>query len=471
MASLRTRIVLRNDTTANWLVAQSVVLLKGEVGIEFLADGKVKMKIGDGIKTWAELDYFGGAYDEVEIALQALETELTTVKAQIGTVVEGKTIVDMIEESIYDDSAIRAHIATIEEDYLKESDKLSLIEEIGKKANAEDVYTKDEVNGIVSGVYHYRGTKATYAELPTEGQVIGDVWNIETADITYGILPGDNVVWNGSSWDKLAGVVDLSGYVTVGQFAPVKEAVEQIPEKYLTKKQANATLERVKYEITSTPEGTLVDYRDKEIRVMCPADAKFTKQAVGTGGDANTYYMTFKTYVPNDDVVGYVEHLNGQVDSEILTDLKTDVYGRRYQPTWLGLAKYDETTDTWAYYGKNSFGSKYIGWDYQIDWYNADGKIIDSYSVRINLSNETCHNNLEPYYMDKVVKGVKVNGTLLDLVNNEINIEVPIIKSSDGENKIAVAEDGTMEVNSVNVNKLVQTDGEYLVLNGGSSAI
>ena len=57
---LTTRIVLRNDGTQNWLDNSTQVLLKGEVGIEFLANGKVKMKIGDGVSTWAELKYFGG---------------------------------------------------------------------------------------------------------------------------------------------------------------------------------------------------------------------------------------------------------------------------------------------------------------------------------------------------------------------------------------------------------------------------
>lgn len=60
MATLNTTIILRNDLTANWLANSSVVLSRGEVGIEFLADGKVKMKIGDGEKTWAQLSYFGG---------------------------------------------------------------------------------------------------------------------------------------------------------------------------------------------------------------------------------------------------------------------------------------------------------------------------------------------------------------------------------------------------------------------------
>lgn len=54
---LNTRIVLRNDTSANWQANPSVVLLKGEVGFEFMPDGKVKMKVGDGVTPWADLSY------------------------------------------------------------------------------------------------------------------------------------------------------------------------------------------------------------------------------------------------------------------------------------------------------------------------------------------------------------------------------------------------------------------------------
>jgi hypothetical protein len=161
-----------------------------------------------------------------------------------------------------------------------------------------------------------------------------------------------------------------------------------------------------KYEIADVPVGTLIDYRENEIRVMCPVDAVFTKQSVGEGGDANSYYATFKTYVPNDNVVGYVEHLGNKVDSEILTNFSIDKYGRRYQPTWLAIAKYDEATGTWNYYGKSSSKNKYIGWDYQIDWYNADGVIIASDSIRINLSNEDCHYSIEPYYVSEIMTEV-----------------------------------------------------------------
>lgn len=61
-------------------------------------------------------------------------------------------------------------------------------------------------------VYQYKGSVATYAELPTTGQKVGDVWNVETADPDHGIKAGDNVAWDGAQWDILGGNHDLSGY-------------------------------------------------------------------------------------------------------------------------------------------------------------------------------------------------------------------------------------------------------------------
>lgn len=61
-------------------------------------------------------------------------------------------------------------------------------------------------------VYQYKGSVATYADLPTTGQKVGDVWNVETADPDHGIKAGDNVAWDGAQWDALGGNHDLSGY-------------------------------------------------------------------------------------------------------------------------------------------------------------------------------------------------------------------------------------------------------------------
>lgn len=61
-------------------------------------------------------------------------------------------------------------------------------------------------------VYQYKGSVATYADLPTTGQKIGDVYNVKTADPDHGIKAGDNVAWDGAQWDILGGNHDLSGY-------------------------------------------------------------------------------------------------------------------------------------------------------------------------------------------------------------------------------------------------------------------
>ncbi len=64
----------------------------------------------------------------------------------------------------------------------------------------------------LTAVYQYKGSVATYADLPTTGQKVGDVWNVKTADPDHGIKAGDNVAWDGTTWDILAGNTDLSGY-------------------------------------------------------------------------------------------------------------------------------------------------------------------------------------------------------------------------------------------------------------------
>ncbi len=172
------------------------------------------------------------------------------------------------------------------------------------------------------------------------------------------------------------------------------------------------------YEFTDVPAGTIVNYREDEIRIMCPANATWTEQAVGAGGDPNCYYGTLKVYVPNDAVAGYIEHLDDKSDAEILTSFSTDKDGRRYQPTWLALARRDDAGN-WTYYGANSTEAHYIGWDYRIDWYNADGVMIASDSIRINLSNEKCHYVIEPYYIVEL----KADVEQIKETNNKIATE------------------------------------------------
>lgn len=227
------------------------------------------------------------------------------------------------------------------------------------------------------------------------------------------IFEEDGYFWDGTKFINLCKPTDVSELISsikaledmvTKNAAEAKAYTDEKAEKVLD--HVKHVYDEIKYEFTDVPAGTLVDYHEDEIRIMCPSNAVFTKQSVGAGGDPNSYYGTLKTYAPN-DAVGYIEHLGDQVDAEILTDLKTDAYGRKYQPSLLALAKYDESSDSWTYYGASSSKERYIGWNYQIDWYNADSIMISSDSIRINLSNEGCHFTNEPYYIQNATKGVE----------------------------------------------------------------
>ena len=67
-------------------------------------------------------------------------------------------------------------------------------------------YVDDSIASAVSSVYKYKGSVATYDDLPSSDLTIGDVYNVEDT--------GDNYAWTGTTWDKLAGDIDLSGYAT-----------------------------------------------------------------------------------------------------------------------------------------------------------------------------------------------------------------------------------------------------------------
>lgn len=84
-----------------------------------------------------------------------------------------------------------------------------------------DAYTKTEIDSKVASVYRYKGTVTAYADLPVSGQEVGNVYNVETADSTHGIKAGDNVAWNGTTWDVLAGEIDLSAYATKAELSTV----------------------------------------------------------------------------------------------------------------------------------------------------------------------------------------------------------------------------------------------------------
>jgi hypothetical protein len=87
MAELKTIITLRQGTTAEW--ADSEVILKtGEMGLEYLSDGNVKIKAGDGENLWSALPYIGSdvkSANVFQVELGADDTDdIAAIEAKVA---------------------------------------------------------------------------------------------------------------------------------------------------------------------------------------------------------------------------------------------------------------------------------------------------------------------------------------------------------------------------------------------------
>lgn len=182
-----------------------------------------------------------------------------------------------------------------------------------------------------------------------------------------------------------------------------KQVLESLPTVY----------EHREYEIVGCPEGVVVDYRDKEIRILCPKETKWEKQNSGANADPNKYYIGLRAYAPDGSIVKFKEDTSENILDETMYEFSgefagVDEYGRKYSVTWLPVAKYDEETDAWSYYGAKSV-DKFIGWFYSVEWYDASGVMVASDMIRVNLSNEDCHSKIDPYYMYGYAKSTDVS--------------------------------------------------------------
>lgn len=65
---------------------------------------------------------------------------------------------------------------------------------------------KDMLNQAIAGVFKYKGSVATYSDLPASDNVIGDTWNV--------LDTGMNYCWDGSAWDALASIIDTSDFAS-----------------------------------------------------------------------------------------------------------------------------------------------------------------------------------------------------------------------------------------------------------------
>lgn len=103
---------------------------------------------------------------------------------------------------------------------------------LSQLTNDTNFATVSYVDSKVSSVYKFKGSVENYSDLPTSGNEVGDVWDIVNADPTNNIKAGDNVVWTGTTWDNLGGMVDLTNYYTKdiidNKLTTINQSIENI---------------------------------------------------------------------------------------------------------------------------------------------------------------------------------------------------------------------------------------------------
>lgn len=84
-------------------------------------------------------------------------------------------------------------------------------------------------------------------------------------------------------------------------------------------------------------------------------------------------------------------------------------------------------------------------------------------------------NGIEAGAEVNAIESISLNSVPIEISGKAVNIPIAtvgalgVVQSSAAENGVTVQANGAMEVNSINANKLVQTEGEVLILNGGNA--
>ena len=193
---------------------------------------------------------------------------------------------------------------------------------------------EDEINLKISSVYKVRGTKNTYADLPTEGNTIGDVYNVIAAN---GNTPaGTNYVCTATTgtreaqWDALGGTVDLSTYATTEITDGLKSRLDIAEANIDTLTAATGTLNTSittiqGWKINGTAITSDTVLNGNNLRVDATAGAKTLKEAIAdaakSGSSANNAFTawTAGTYTQNQTAIN---KKLGDIDAYTVNGLK-----------------------------------------------------------------------------------------------------------------------------------------------------
>ena len=102
---MRARISLTCDSTANWMETNPI-LLAGEAAVELAAQGKVMLKIGDGVHHWRDLAYQGS---DVQAILDLISANTEAIELNSRNI-------SALDETINGEGGIGERLSTAEQD-------------------------------------------------------------------------------------------------------------------------------------------------------------------------------------------------------------------------------------------------------------------------------------------------------------------------------------------------------------------
>lgn len=167
----------------------------------------------------------------------------------------------------------------------KEQYDLMVQKKIAKEvAKATDLSEYAKKTDIVS-IARYKGSKDSFAELAEETKELGDIWNIVGEDKDNNIKAGDNLIWNGETWDNLSGMIDLSSFQTK------EESLKSLTE---LEERINQSMENNAIEFATTDDIKTMFYTKKSLtNSQNLADFFGVKSSLGKNADG-TYFINVK---------------------------------------------------------------------------------------------------------------------------------------------------------------------------------
>lgn len=170
--TLNTKIIMRNDTSANW-TTKNPVLSKGEFGVE---NDTNKFKIGDGTKAWKELAYTGVDESTIQALIDKAEDNVTSVDAD-GDKTDTEVLATITSPGKGDAAIVKRVISEGKKSYTAYVYDGTKWEAMDGNYNASNVYLGADITmaGNYTQVGNLAKTQTGTATFATKGKSVADV--------------------------------------------------------------------------------------------------------------------------------------------------------------------------------------------------------------------------------------------------------------------------------------------------------